>query len=580
MNSETGIPKFDPPFRLKQYQETVIMKCDFKLTSKVFTSLLVLAMLLSLFACGNNGDKNDGSVTTGGYNDNTSIKVDAWVTHLTNKQIANVRPQNKDKSTVYDLYMTRGETEGCQLVVYSSEKIRKAALDYDADAYKDKGITASAFIMNKTQRIEDKEWTDAAIPCDGGSFLIAKRKVVPYIVEFTTTVDTPAGDYTYTYQFTDVSTDTVYATFTVNVHVWDIVLPEDKTFATSANISTHYTQQYDIGDDMYGKYYEILLEHNICAYTLPYDILDPRADKYMSDPRVTSFIVGRSSVKNWTDEKIIQTYNKLKSNPVWFEKALFYIIDEPSNPTAVAEYAALCERFGELCPGIEVIAPFYTNKQFGAKTDQVDAMAPYTKIWCPKLCLWDEVKSYDRYLDYTPDKTFDERMLEFQAEGDRVWSYVCNSPITPYAQMFVDTDGIMHRIMMWQHYQRNIEGFLYWSTTSWGYHGVNVSPWENAFNGVKDGNGDPVYGEGFLLYPGSPVGLREPVPTNRLKILRDGIDDIELLYLAEKEFGKEWVMEKVNEVTPTLTSYTTEENFYKLRKEIGDALEKALAANK
>jgi hypothetical protein len=36
-------------------------------------------------------------------------------------------------------------------------------------------------------------------------------------------------------------------------------------------------------------------------------------------------------------------------------------------------------------------------------------------------------------------------------------------------------------------------------------------------------------------------------------------------------------MEKVNEATPTLTSYTTEENFYKLRKEIGDALEKALA---
>ena len=35
-------------------------------------------------------------------------------------------------------------------------------------------------------------------------------------------------------------------------------------------------------------------------------------------------------------------------------------------------------------------------------------------------------------------------------------------------------------------------------------------------------------------------------------------------------------MEKVNEVTPTLTSYTDEENFYKLRKEICDALEAAL----
>ena len=79
------------------------------------------------------------------------------------------------------------------------------------------------------------------------------------------------------------------------------------------------------------------------------------------------------------------------------------------------------------------------------------------------------------------------------------------------------------------------------------------------------------------MYPGVTVHVEGAVPSLRLKILRDGIDDIELMYLAEKHLGREWVMEKVNEATPTLTSYTTEENFYKLRKEIGDALEKALA---
>ena len=107
-----------------------------------------------------------------------------------------------------------------------------------------------------------------------------------------------------------------------------------------------------------------------------------------------------------------------------------------------------------------------------------------------------------------------------------------------------------------------------------------MNPWETAYNGVNGGNpgetAGPVYGEGYLLYPGTPVGIGGPVPSSRLKMLRDGIDDIELLYLAEKVFGRDWVMERVNEVTPTLTSYTSEENFYKIRKEIGDALEAAL----
>ena len=46
--------------------------------------------------------------------------------------------------------------------------------------------------------------------------------------------------------------------------------------------------------------------------------------------------------------------------------------------------------------------------------------------------------------------------------------------------------------------------------------------------------------------------------------------------MAEEKFGREWVMAKVNEATPNLTSYTTYERFEELRKEIGDALDAAL----
>ena len=539
--------------------------------------ILTLSMLLSLMACNKKEDKKAGEEKPG------NIEVDAWTTHLTDKQIANVKEKPKNASTTYDVYMTRGETEGCQLVVYSSEKIRRTTLKFDANKYADAGMKMDAFILNKTVKIKRKEWTDGAIPYYGLKVTVNQKTVVPYIVEFTTTVDTPAGDYTYTYDFMDTDTNTVHATFTVNVHVWDIVLPEEKTFATSVGLNGYHMERFDRGATMHKQYYDLLLEHNICAHSLPVSILSDEGAEYMSDPRVTSFVIGLWEADDWTDEKILEYYNRVKENPEWFKKALFYVIDEPSDEEALAKYREICDRFARLCPGIGVIAPFYTNKQFGENMDQVDAMAPTTILWCPKLCLWDEDQSYDRFLNYTPEKTFDERMKEFQAEGDTVWSYVCNAPLDPYAQLFIDTEGIVHRIMMWQHYQRDITGFLYWQTTAWGYRqeGSDMNPWEKAYNGVNGGNpgeaAGPVYGEGYLLYPGTPVGIGGPVPSSRLKMLRDGIDDIELLYLAEKEFGKEWVMEKVNEITPTLTSYTSEENFYKIRKEIGDALEAALA---
>jgi hypothetical protein len=204
-------------------------------------------------------------------------------------------------------------------------------------------------------------------------------------------------------------------------------------------------------------------------------------------------------------------------------------------------------------------------------------------MWCPKLCLWDDSQSYDRFLDYKPEKTFAERMTEMQNEGDIMWSYVCNAPTAPYAQLFIDTDGVVHRLMMWQHYQRNIEGFLYWGSTAWGYktpdmdYYKNIDPWKTSYNGVQDGNGNPVYGEGFLFYPGG-LSLRmfEPISSIRMKILRDGIDDIEFFYLAEKVLGREWVMNYVNQATPDLTSYVSDSQFANIRIEMGNALEAAL----
>ena len=497
-----------------------------------------------------------------------------WITYGFDKITVDMpAPEKLDKELA--LYLTKGGKESFQIVV-NSDVDTAVSLKMNLAS----GVECKAYSLDHVHEIKGHFYTDPAVPYAGEVMNVKAGISLPFLLDVKAD---NAGDTAITFDLLDAG-GKVTETFTVNLHVWSFSLPTEKTFATSVGINRWHIQRFEPEADSHKSYYDLLLEDNICGHTIPYDLLDERADAYMSDPKVTSFVIGLWEAGGWDDERILKYYNKIKSNPVWLKKALFYVIDEPSTEEALEKYHDLCARFARLCPGIGVIAPFYTNNQSGVGRDQVDAMADCTILWCPKLCLWDECQSYTPFLDYTPEKSFGERFKDFQKRGDTVWGYVCNAPLTPYAQLFIDTEGLMQRLMMWQHYQRDITGFLYWGTTSWGYHGNDgVNPWDDAYNGVRgcnpgeEANAEPVYGEGFLLYPGAAIGRPGAIGSIRMKILRDALDDIELLVLAEKYLGKEWVMAKVDEATPDLVSYATKERFVEIRKEIGDAIEAAMA---
>lgn len=494
-----------------------------------------------------------------------------WITHGFDKIIVDMPAPEKLNKT-YDLYLTKGGKGTCQIVV-NNDTDTKASLKMNLTT----GVECQVYTLDHIHEINGHFYTDPIVPYEGEVMDVKGGISLPFLLDVKAD---NAGDTTVTFDVLDAD-GKVIETFSLNLHVWSFALPTEKAFATSVGINRWHIQRFDSSPESHKPYYDLLLENNICGHTMPYDILDERADAYMSDPNVTSFVIGLWELYGWSDEKILQYYNKVKSNPDWFKKAIIYVIDEPSTEEALTKYRAICKRFAELCPGIGVISPFYTNKQMGEKMDQVDAMAGCTTLWCPKLNLWNDDHSYTPFLDYTPEKSFGERFKDFQKRGDVVWSYVCNAPLSPYGQLFIDTDGLMHRLVIWQHFQRDLSGFLYWGTTSWGYHGNDgINPWETPYNGVNGCNpgetAGPVYGEGFLMYPGAAIGREGAIGSIRIKILRDALDDIELLSLASKVLGREWVMAKVDEATPTLTTYTTHERFVEIRKEIGDAVEAAL----
>ena len=540
---------------------------------KMVGVILLLCIILSLAACG--GEKMDS-----GNENKAPANIKTWAFHSFDKTVVNAAPKG-DFKTDYTVYLAKGETEGCQVAIYSDKEIKNVSLMRKSG--ETELIKPSMFSMNKTQKVVKKQYTDALIPYFGRKLTVEAKVILPFMIEFTTDENTPAGDYEYVYELVDKSKN-VLATYNITVHVWDFALPKEKTFATAMGLHWPYVLYYK---GVYEDWYNTLLDHNISAYDLPYDILDGRADAYMSDPRVTSFRLPHPLNDDGTinKEKLLEYYNKLLTNEVWLKKAFLYPLDEAHTEEQLAELKAWEEKLGELCPEIDIMPTFYTNIQIGEGRDQTDFMEEFTDLWCPKLCLWDDAESYGEFLDYTPSKSFHERMYDQIAKGDRMWTYVCNDPNNPYAQLFLDTDGVVQRLMFWQIYQRDIEGFLYaytcWyrSSGSWKPDGSGMficeDPWENGRSTV-DGDGNPIYGEGWLLYPGSPVGYGGACPSIRLKIVRDGIDDIEMFYLAEKYLDKDWIVEKTKEGTPSLTEYVSGDKYAALRIEIGNALEAAM----
>ena len=549
---------------------------------KITALILLLCTVLSLFSC--DGGENNKSAGSEG---NTTAAIKAWAFHSFEKTVVNVAPKGKLDNS-YTVYLSKGETEGCQVAVYANKEIKNVTLALKSG--ETELIKPSMFSMNKTHNISKKKYTDVLIPYYGKRLTIESKTILPFMIEFTTDENTPAGDYEYVYELKEKSGN-VLATYNITVHVWDFALPKDKTFVTAAGLGKGWILNSKSGS--YEQWYNAVLEHNLCPYELPYDITDDRADAYMSDPRVTSFEIWiqvnkDGSMKEGELERIKKIYKKLKTNKEWLDKAYFYPMDEPRTEAHLVQLKEWEKLLTKHFPEIEICAPYYTNIQLGEGKDQTAQMESYTDLWCPKLCLWDDAKSYGEFLDYKPSKSFEQRMNDQIKKGDRMWTYVCNDPDDPYAQMFIDTEGVVQRLMFWQIYQRDIEGFLYWSVNYYGYEeGPNASengvenptmqdPWETVNTKIPNGDGGTIYGCGFLFYPGAEVGYGGAVPSIRAKIVRDGVDDIEMFYLAEKYLDKKWIVAKTREGTPTLTEYSSSDKYVALRIEIGNALEAAL----
>jgi len=141
-------------------------------------------------------------------------------------------------------------------------------------------------------------------------------------------------------------------------------------------------------------------------------------------------------------------------------------------------------------------------------------------IWCPLFSLHRQDSAAQR-----------------QALGEKIWTYtaLCQGQPTPW--WHTDFPLLNYRVPAWIAWRYRMCGLLYWGGMS--YWKVD-DPWKEApyYTGndnLQQGRKGLIFnGEGSLVYPAHAVGYDGIVPTNRLKALRDAIEDYEYLAILER----------------------------------------------
>ena len=468
------------------------------------------------------------------------------------------------KTAEYTVRLAKNEMEGCHLVLHSrggSERFKVQFTQFtnaNGDELKT-DLFYEHYIRCYYKKVDHGTFPDALVEIGEDTVCeLEPNKNLPIYIRAKTDADSVAGDYSAEITVTDEYGSEVLLRTEVKAKVWNFTLPVTPTCVTAFGNSCGqgFRDRYPVGEEEYKKIKkklnDNLLEHKLSPYFLLNEITTGEADEEMSDPRRTSFIIPYTG-----NEQLLQArWQKVSSNPDWAKKAYFYVVDEPQTLAHVESIINVSEQLNRLCPGFRQVVPNNLQKlRDDLRIDLVDDVyKDRVNILCPVS------------FNFT-DPFYAKKMQKYKAEGYDLWWYVCCAPLGPFCNFTVNQEGIRHRMLFWQQKSMNIDGMLYWETAYWDY----VNPWEDIM--TVPWTKSIAFGDGLLFYDGDDG----PVPSLRLELVSDGVDDFEYLTIAEELFGRKYVDKKIRALSTGLTQYTLcDEAMASVRAQLGDDIEKAI----
>jgi hypothetical protein len=218
--------------------------------------------------------------------------------------------------------------------------------------------------------------------------------------------------------------------------------------------------------------------------------------------------------------KFIEAYAKFLKEKKWMDQALIELWDEPTSLEWTG-VKARAERIRKIDPDLRLQlfaegGPYAfweeQSKKYGLQ-DLIDIWAPWKLVESP----------------------------ETQVAGDEIWTYFCTLARGVAPNFYIDRPAIYQRLIAWYCWMYGVDGFEHWSTTYFWRNVKKGKPMSEKWpNTGWDSRTYHFYnGEGQLIYPG-PDGW--PLPSIRLEIFRDSMEDYEYLYilneLLEKKAGR------------------------------------------
>lgn len=195
--------------------------------------------------------------------------------------------------------------------------------------------------------------------------------------------------------------------------------------------------------------------------------------------------------KGWTTSHIEFFFNH-KKRFRWFE----WDGDEPKYLKDIAYHVRMAEMWADAVAGSPVNWVYRMDASWQMK-QQFGRLAGYRNFWvCGGFHRW-----------------YREELLPVQERGDIVWWYGGSPPV----------DAASSAILRYAYetWGRSLDGYCAWLATNPG-----PDPWFNC-TGANTG----------CIYPGDRFGIKGPIPSIRLKVQRNGIQDIDLLDQAVKATG-------------------------------------------
>ena len=151
------------------------------------------------------------------------------------------------------------------------------------------------------------------------------------------------------------------------------------------------------------------------------------------------------------------------------------------------------------------------------------------------------------------------------AKINDLWCYYCCAQNEKVANRFMAMPSWRNRIIGVQMYKCSIVGFLQWGYNFYNtqYSKKKINPYE-----VTDAGGAFPSGDAFSVYPYNNTAI----PSLRIKVFKNALEDIQLLNLLEEKVGRQTVVELIDRVAEceiTFKNYPKSEEFFtKLYEEI------------